>query len=137
MIVATITGLALSALLPTVRSAPGLSRTPWRALTPAPIAFAVLDPATAGDPSDPGSMTAPGRIEGETGDLGAILKESADPEWIAARPTTGRGMIRPSTRRISPIDRREPEAHRSPLGSSTVASPTPPGLPVRLCRLLF
>jgi hypothetical protein len=138
-ILLTIVGLVLATLLPIVRSAPGLSRTPRRGPVPTPLAFAPVDsPIRESDRPDSSSIP-PDRQEQGPGDSETPAEEAFLPEWSAVRPWKGREADRARwVRESSPVDSRvESPAVRPTLRDSLIVGSPRPGLSIRLCRLLF
>ncbi len=139
MIALTITGLALVAMLPTVRSAPGLSRTPRRIEAPALLAFGPTDGSDS-DQAESDSrpvLVFPEESPGDTDDRADEVPDSI--EWMAVRSSKAQCPTRSSTCRwaepvmVRPVSIRADR--RSWLPFATVKPGL--GLSVGLCRLLL
>jgi len=135
MIASTIAGLALAALIPTARPAPGLSRTPRKAETSAVLAFEVAAPDP--DRTDSAAPSGQARPEEDPGDAGNRADEGPDSiEWMAARPSRpGRSS---SSQWAASITIRPSSALAGRPARSPFATIGPDlGLSVGLCRLLL
>jgi hypothetical protein len=138
IILFTIAGLVLATLLPIVRSAPGLSRTPRRGPVSTPLAFASVD-SPISESDQPGSSSfPPNRQEQGPGDSETPAEETLLPEWSAVRPSRGGEADRARRARESSVDSRvESPAVRPTRRDSLIVGSPRTGLSVRLCRLLF
>ncbi len=132
-ILMTVLGLAMAAILPAVRSAPGLSRTSRRAEVPIGLAFIPADAdESEPDPADPASGLKVGQ-EGNAGDPESSAEEPLPADWISIRSSKGRAIREGA----SAYGHSSPGSRR-PIRRIAFATGAPHvGLPVRLCRLLF
>src|SRR5947209_16770010 len=135
VIVTTIMGLALASLLPTVRSAPGLSRWANRIAPPAPLSFPIAGASGTDLERPSAAVIGADRPEGNLGDPDGSVEELARPEWLAIRLVRGHRSDRSRPLRgPAGIDRRvAPPENR--LACETGSAPS--SLPLRLCRLLL
>jgi len=138
-ILMTVAGLAMAALLPAVRSAPGLSQTPRRTAIPIELAFA---PANLDESDfDPAAPAESLKVEqeGEGGDPEAPSEASLAADWVAIRSSRGRASDRGrEIRKVEAADRLASPGSDRPIRRIALAiDTTKAGLPVRLCRLLF
>lgn len=135
----TVAGLAMTALLPAVRSTPGLSRTPRRIEAPTPLAFVAGDSKDWDlDQADPASFLARAQ-EGDADDSESSAEESLWADWMAIRTSRARSVDRArairddSTAEFLP----SPSSGRPSWRPAFATASPHVGLSVRLCRLLF
>jgi len=135
----TVAGLAMTALFPAVRSAPGLSSTPRRLEVATVLALMPVDSDERYlDQSDPASFLENGP-EGGADDPESGAEELAPADWMAIRPSRGRAVDKARAIRgvASPGLLPRLASGRS-TGRPGYAIDRPHvGLSIRLCRLLF